>query len=146
LALEWNINQLEDSLVVLRGFGIIDYESQAEVISDAWAQAVVDGNTNGAKKLEKKLDVFAKYGGAYVSIRDQLEYEKKELVDVKSKFMEAKVDAEQDLPFKFIVNNAVKAEKKSYPVRWLIVVVSTLSTFILALLVLLLFESIKRVD
>jgi hypothetical protein len=71
-----------------------------------------------------------------------LEYEKKELVDVKSKFMEAKVDAEQDLPFKF----AVKAEKKSYPVRWLIVVVSTLSTFILALLVLLLFESIKRVD
>jgi hypothetical protein len=34
-----------------------------------------------AKKLEKKLDVFAKYGGAYVSIRDQLEYEKKELVD-----------------------------------------------------------------
>jgi len=146
LALEWNIQRLEDSLVVLRNHGIIDYESQAEVISDAWAQAVVAGNTRGAEKLEKKLDVFAKYGGAYVSIRDQLEFEKKELVDVKSKFMEAKVDAEQDLPFKFIVNNAVKAEKKSYPVRWLIVVISTFSTFILALLVLLLFESIKRID
>lgn len=145
-SLEWSIRQLEDSLVVLRNYGVIDYESQAEVISRAWAEAVTAGNTTGARKLEKKLDVFAKYGGAYVSIRDQLEYEKKELVDVKSKFMEAKVDAEQDLPFKFIVNNAVKAEKKSYPVRWLIVVVSTISTFILALIVLLLFESVKRVD
>jgi capsular polysaccharide biosynthesis protein len=146
LALEWEIGRLEDSLVVLRNFGVIDYESQAEVISRAWAEAVTAGNTTGAKKLEKKLDVFAKYGGAYVSIRDQLEFEKKELVDVKSKYMEAKVDSEQDLPFKFIVNKAVKAEKKSYPVRWLIVVVSTMSTFILALMLLLIFESVKKVE
>ena len=146
LDVEDHILMMEDSLVILRSFGVIDYESQAEVISDAWAQAVVAGNMTGTRKLELKLDDLAKYGGAYVSIRDALEYEKKQLVDINAKYIEAKVDAEQDLAFKFIVNNAVKAEKKSYPVRWLIVIISTISTFVLALLLLIIFENFKRVD
>jgi uncharacterized integral membrane protein len=43
------------------------------------------------------------------------------------------------------VNRAFKAEKKSYPIRWLIVVVSAVSSLILALLAILLIENIKEV-
>ena len=146
LKLDNQIKAYEDSLVIIRSFGVNDYESQAEVMNDAYAQAIAAGNFSGAKKLQEKLDILSKYGGAYVSIRDFLEYEKKELSEIKAKYAEAKVDAEQDLPFKFIVNNAFKAEKKSYPVRWLIVVMSTISTFILALLLLIIVENIKKVE
>jgi hypothetical protein len=50
------------------------------------------------------------------------------------------VDATQSLPHKFVINTAYKAERKSYPIRWLIVVVSTFSVILLAIIFLGLFE------
>lgn len=140
------IKTLEDSLVSLRELGIYDYESQAEVYSDAYAQAVASGTASAKniEKLENKLHILAKYGGAYISIRDFLEFEKKQLSDLKAKYAEAKVDAEQDLPHKFIVNSAYKAEKKSYPIRWLIVVISTFATFIITFLTLAVYDIFKK--
>ncbi len=61
-------------------------------------------------------------------------------------YKDAKVDAEADLPHKFVVNRAFPAEKKSYPIRWLIVFASMISTFILALIILIVFEDIKKKD
>ena len=64
---------------------------------------------------------------------------------VKAKYEEAKVDAEQILSQKFIVNRAVEAEKKAYPIRWLIVVISTVSSMLFAFLLLLIVENIKTI-
>ena len=138
--LKEQIETLEDSLAFLRSKGVVDYESQAEVFNQAYAEAIIAGNTSGANKLESKLEVLYKYGGAYVSIRDFLEFEKKQLSSIKAKHAEAEVDAYQDLPHTFIVNHAMKAEKKSFPIRWLICSVSTISTFIFVLILLLLFD------
>ncbi|MCC6838055.1 MAG: hypothetical protein IT234_05905 [Bacteroidia bacterium] len=71
--------------------------------------------------------------------------QRKQLNLLKSKYDEAKVDAEQILPQKFIVSNAYPAEKKSYPVRWIIVVVSTMATVLIAMITILLIENIKQV-
>lgn len=138
------IQQLEDSLNVLRSFGVVDYESQAEVLTDAYGQAIIQGKAEAARKLEAKLDILAKYGGSYVSIRDYLEFEKKQLSNLKAKYAEALVDATQKLPTKFVVNKAVEAEKKSYPTRWLIVVLSTFSAFILTVLLMVVSDSILK--
>ena len=144
LTLNSQIKVLEDSLTVLRSYGVVDYESQTEVLTDAYGQAIIMDNNSAVRKIQLKLDILAKYGGAYVSIRDYLEYEKKQLSNLKSKYAEAIVDATQTLPTKFVVNQAVKAEKKSYPIRWLIVVVSTFSAFILSLLFLVVYDAIKK--
>jgi Na+/proline symporter len=53
------------------------------------------------------------------------------------------VDAEQNLPQKFMVDRAYKAEKKSYPVRWLIVLVSTFSAFVLAVLGIIVIQTLR---
>lgn len=134
------IKQLEDSLVVLRQFGVLDYESQAERITEQLATAILQGKSAAADKLQNKLDILTKYGGAYISIRDQLEFEKKQLTLIKTKNQEAKVDAESDLTHKFVVNNAFPAEKPCYPIRWLIVIISTISVLILSVLILLTFS------
>lgn len=139
------VKELEDSLNILRGMGINDYESQSEVFNDAYAQAISKGNSKAAKELEGKLKVLAQYGGAYVSIRDQLEHEKEQLSHLRAKYQEAKVDAEQTLPYKFIVDNAFPAEKKSYPIRWLIVAVSTIASFLMAVLGIIMVENFKKV-
>lgn len=139
------VQELEDSLNALRAMGINDYESMAERFTEYYAKAILEGNQRAMSRLEEQLSVLSKYGGAYVSIRDILEHEKKQLSHLRVKYKEAKVDAEQTLPHKFIVNNAVPAEKKSYPVRWLIVLVSTVSAFLFALLIIIASENIRNI-
>lgn len=139
------VKELEDSLNTMREMGVNDYESMSERFNEYYAKAILEGNNRAAEKLAEQLKVLSTYGGAYVSIRDMLEHEKEQLSHLRAKYQEAKVDAEQTLPHKFIVNSAFPAEKKSYPVRWLIVMVSTVSTFIIALLGIIAFESLISV-
>lgn len=124
----------EDSLTILREFGVHDYESQAEMFNRQLAIELARGDGKGVKRLEKKLETLAKYGGPYVSIRDALEHDKKQLSQLKAKYQEAKVDANESLPHTFIINTAYKAEKKTYPLRWLIVLVSTFASLFLAII------------
>lgn len=135
--LQTEINTMEDSLRKIREIGVFDYESQSEMINQQLAIEIAHGNTRGINALEDKLSLLAKYGGAYVSLRDMLEHEKKQLSYLKARYEEAKVDAEENLPQKFIVESAYKAERKSYPVRWIIVLVSTISAFLLSILVII---------
>ncbi len=138
------IKGMEDSLASLRRIGINDYETQAEAYNVQLAIALSKNNNAGVKAIEERLKVLGEYGGSYVSLRDELEHEKKQLSAIKAKYDEAKVDAENNLPAKFVVDRAYKAEKKSYPVRWIIVVVSTMSAFLLAMLVLVVLDGLRK--
>lgn len=146
LKLKEEIKVKEDSLTVLRGLGVHDYESQSEMINRQLAMEIAKGNTANISRLEARLDVLAKYGGPYVSLRDALEHDKKQLSEIKAKYEEAKVDAEQNLPQKFVVSYAYKAERKSYPIRWLIVVISTLGALFLSVLVIITFEQLEQLQ
>lgn len=137
------IKAMEDSLKVINSYGVFDYESQSEVTSEQYAIAIAKNDQRAIKSLEDKLKVIGKYGTAYVSLRDNIFMQRKQLNLLKSKYDEAKVDAEQVLSQKFVVSNAYPAEKKSYPIRWLIVVVSTLSALLIAVITILLVENIK---
>jgi len=81
----------------------------------------------------------------YNSLNKRHEEELKQLSLLKSKYSEAKVDAYNDLPHKYIVNPAQVSEKKSYPIRWLIVSLSTIATFVFAFFLLLLIEKYKSI-
>ncbi len=142
--LKTEIQQMEDSLTKLREAGVNDYETQAEAYNTQLAIALAHNNTSGVHALEEKLKTISENGGAYVSLRDALDFEKKQLGELKIKFEEAKVDAEQELPCKFIVDSAYKAENKTYPVRWLIVVLSTISAILLGILTIIIVENIRR--
>ncbi len=139
-AKEEQINMFKDSLRRIMEKGIYDYESQSEVVNEAYAQAVASGNTKGAERIKEQLDTLAKYGAAYVSLRDFLEFESEQLSALNQKYKEAKVDAEQILTHYFVVNKAIKADKKAKPKRAVIVGVSTLATFILTFIVLIFIE------
>lgn len=139
------IKRMDDSLRTLNSLGIYDYESQSEVVNQQYAIAVSKGDMRAIKSLEEKLAILSKYGAAYMAVRENLLLERKELSNLRVKYNEAKVDAEQSLQRKFVVNSAFPAEKKSSPVRWLIVTVSTLSSFILAVIIVIIFENFSSV-
>ena len=142
--LQNEIRAMEDSLTVLRKMGVNDYETQAEAYNVQLAIALSKNNKEAVRAIEERLKLLGDYGSAYVSLRDELELEKKQLSAIKAKYEEAKVDANQDLPAKFVVDKAYKAERKSYPVRWLIVVLSTVSAFLLSVMTLIIIENFSK--
>ncbi len=140
----WNeMSQLEDSLNTLRKLGVFDYESQVEMLSQQLAVELGKGNTQGVKNIQEQLDILAEYGGASYAINERLDNDRLQLSLVKSKYEEAKMDATQDIPRKFVVTSAFKAERKSYPIRWIILVVTVLSTFVLLIFCIVAYDRLK---
>ncbi len=140
LSLQQHVKEMEDSLTQLRKLGVHDYESQAEMMNQQLAMEIAKGNTRGINALEQKLETLATWGGPYVSIRDALEHEKKQLSYIKARYDEAKIDAYQDIPQKFIVENAYKSERKAYPIMWIIVVLSVIGTLLAGMLLIFVVE------
>ncbi len=108
-------------------------------------QAYVDSkNPEDRAELKKKIDINMKYGAMY----DGLEYMRNEKIvkieDFNISYEQAESDANAKFNHKFIVERAVKADKKEKPKRSVIVLVSTVAAFFIGLFSLLLWEKYKE--
>lgn len=137
------LQQLEDSLSFIMKQGVFDFESQSEVFNNAYATAIIEGKTNAANEFKKQLNSLAQYGSAYVAIRNLLEFEQEQFTLLTQKYKEAKVDAESELTHTYIVDKAYAPDKKSYPKRSIIVVISTITSFVIGFILMILFELYK---
>jgi LPS O-antigen subunit length determinant protein (WzzB/FepE family) len=135
---------MEDSLTTIRRMGLTDFEVEIEQLTKAYYEALAKGNTSVVNQLQKKIDIFQEYGSAYLSLTENLEFEREQLALLRAKYEETKADAEESLTTKFVVNKAWAAEKKAYPIRWLIVLVSTLSAFLVSVLGIIAIENFKK--
>ncbi len=138
------IQNMEDSLAMLMKLGVLDIRSQTEVYSDAHAQAIAKGNTSAIQALEKKIKTLSEHGSRFLSLKENLENERLQLCELKAKYNEAKIDAEERIKNFFVVTNAFPAEKKSYPIRSLIVILATIGSLIMGILALIVFEQLQR--
>lgn len=163
----------EDSLRNLRLLGIFDYTTQSEELNKEFIQyhslyksesaklpiykkyyddkdstvvntmARIRGAEAGVTSLQSQLKQMAQLGGSYFSINEMLWQERSQLAFLKKRFEKARVDVMQTLTQKFTVNKAVKSEKKSYPIRWLIVVFSVISSLLLCIIVITFIENVR---
>lgn len=140
-----HLRQVDDSLTKIRELGLQDFETQIEMLSEQYYKALADNNQKAVKSLEEKLAIFSKYGSAYSALYTNAEYERERLILLRSKYEETMVDATQNIPHKFVVNQAYPAEKKEYPIRWLIVVISTISTFLVTAIIIIAVENYRRI-
>lgn len=138
------IQSLEDSLNYIRSRGVIEYTSQSDAYHQAYASALLQNDQEAIKKLEGKLKIISRYGGAYVTLNQMLENQIKRQSVLQAKYQEALVNYESEMPVKFIVDSAYPAEKKSYPVRWLIVITSTISAFLLSFFLFLFYDTVRK--
>jgi uncharacterized protein involved in exopolysaccharide biosynthesis len=138
-----DIHLYSDSLQQLRQKGVTDYESQATALNTAYANALERGSTQAADAIKKQLNILAVYGGKYVELSQKLQSEIERMSLLKSKYASYKVNIENAIPQIFIVDKARVEEKKVSPKRTIIVMMSTLSTFALALIILLILDNFK---
>jgi hypothetical protein len=76
---------------------------------------------------------------AYATLETETEY----LGLIRGRYLEAQALSQQTMPYTLVVDRAVVAEKKVYPRRSIMVIVSTLSVLVLAALVLFVAEGVK---
>lgn len=131
------INILEDSLQAIKELGVLDNKSEIEAYSKSMAKAIEKGNESAQKKLQEKLDILKKYGTAYDAVYADLKKYRLKYPIIKNKYDEAIVNYNNPMPSKFIVDKAIGNEKKVKPLRILIVIISSVSAFLIALLYLL---------
>jgi capsular polysaccharide biosynthesis protein len=117
-------------------------ESDTGIINN---MARLKGSEASLLDLNRQLKSLERYGGAYNSVKEQLEKENEELVKIRMRYDRSKVDLEEVLPVKFLVNSARPAEKKVYPVRWLAVVLAGTGTVLLAALGLIIMQNIRAI-
>ena len=144
LALREEKEKIVDSLVTLGGLGMNEVEYQSQVYNHQYAMALMNGNKNAMAAIQKKLDVLGRYGGVYLALKNALEYKTEQLTVLETKYKQAKVDAEETLPQKFVVSDAYKAEKNSDPRRWLSIMVSTVAALFMAIIVIMVMEKISN--
>ncbi len=134
------MQQLEDSMQVIRELGVLDYKSEIEAYSKSMAKAIEKGNEGAKTKLQEKLELLKKYGLKYDNLAANLKKYRFKYPVIKGKYDEALVNVSKTLPASFVVEKATINEKKARPFRLVIVLLSTLSAFVFGLLVLLINE------
>lgn len=121
--------------------GITNYEEQSRALAEELYK--VDANTATGRRLQAVQDKLAKYAGEYTYLRETLILELESLSMLRKRFEKAKVDVEKTLPQKFILTSASPAEKKTYPVRSLIVLLVTASVAFFSVVALLILNQLN---
>lgn len=143
-SIDREIARLDDSIKVCMEHGVFDVEEQSNRVMQQYAIAVAQGNNAAISRLNEEQAKLATWGPKLDAWHD-LQFTFREYQSLcKQKMMDAQLDMQGSLPVKFVVDRPAPADKKYYPKKSLIVVVSTLCVFILSVIVLLMIEKIEE--
>ena len=137
------IGHVDDSIKVIMQHGVFDFKTQSERVMQQYAIAVATGNTAGQQRLQAELEKLSTWGPASDALRD-LQFSFREYQSlVKQKMMDAKVDMENNIPTKFVIERAIVPDKKFYPKKSIVMTLSVVSALIITLIVLLVIENLQ---
>lgn len=137
------LSQLETRLDSLRNAtGIISFDEQVPELTRGYMNALANGRGSAAdtKKIEKLYDNFSKDGTQAAFLEDRYRQTLQVIDSLSNQYEFYLMEYEKDITYSHVVEYPFPADKKAYPVRWLIVLLSTISAVFLALLVFLVLD------
>jgi len=142
------VDSLEVKLNFLRTeFHILDYRLQAEEITKGMVRVLAQqgANTSGGKELAQWLKNLSEKGGEFEILdkqQSQFISQKDSIMKIYDQSISA---AQKKIVYGMKVESPVPADKKSYPSRAFIVIISTLAALFFALLAILLIENKRNI-
>ncbi len=121
--------------------GIISFSQQIEGITEGYMLSLSKSSNNAnSKSIKKQLDSFKDHGAEAYLLETKF-VNLNRMVDSLAVVKEvALIEANKDITYSHIVEHPFAADKKTYPVRWMIVAFSILSALFFALLVFLVLD------
>ena len=138
------VQTMEDSMKVLQEMGVYSYVEQITALTEMYGTAIASGHPDRALQLKQQMDFLSKYGATYVNLETNLQEAYIKLNVLRKRYDLMKIDVDSNIPVMRVVDYASAADKKSFPIRWLIVAMSTLSAFVFTFIVLLVLDNFKR--
>ncbi|MBW6535842.1 MAG: hypothetical protein K0B11_12615 [Mariniphaga sp.] len=132
--------------VVRKEFGILDFNRQVEKVTEGYMNALTSGRASSpdAKKIQELYNNMVVKGAETRIMEarfDNLITQIDSLTNLQDLYLS---EFEKDITYAHVVEYPIPVDKKSYPVRWIIVVFSTISAVFLALLVFLVLDYRKN--
>lgn len=132
-----DIDNLKQQLANLgTNYGMANYVGQSREITR--------GYINGSAKANELMRNLQQYGPEAIDLENKIIAEATTYVDVKLDYEQNLRFYYSDLTYSNIVTEPYPADKKSYPVRWVIVALCGLGAFLLTILTLFIIENRKR--
>lgn len=116
-------------------------EDSLQQVGKAISVALARSGGSSMAQISQALSIN---GGTFLTLINHLDHETERLADMRQRFQEARVELSQELPHKFIVDQAYPSEKKAYPKRSIIVMVSTAAAFLFTLILLIIIDSLQQ--
>jgi hypothetical protein len=117
-------------------YGLLEYTNQTREVMRAYLSG---GKSGSAEVLRLKKNLEEK-GAEAIGLRDQMTYEANTYSIMKLDADKALFNFNRDYTYVNVLSKPFVPDKKAYPIRWLIVVFSTLAAFFLAILIIGLIE------
>jgi LPS O-antigen subunit length determinant protein (WzzB/FepE family) len=130
------MKELIDTMSILSSLGVVTNEAYQGL-----TEAFVNSKEKNVKReFKTKMEMSEKYGSTLKSFQIKSEFLSSRIATMKTSYEQAESNANSSLTHKFLVEKAFPADKKAYPIRWLIVIMSTMSTLLLTIIVFLFIE------
>jgi uncharacterized protein involved in exopolysaccharide biosynthesis len=124
-------------------YGLLEYKTQTKEYAKAYLKAVQSGSPRALAESRQMLTALGEKGGEFSALSEHLWRVRGAYNDLKLEYETYLNDVTKVLTYANIVTYPVPADKKSYPIRWLIVVIAVATTVFLSFLVLLFIDSQK---
>ncbi len=132
---------------IRKEYGILDYDLQTEYATERYLDVITTpSNKNSAKEIEPLLNALKEMGGEFKALNEHLWRTRGSYNDLKEQLEQALKDVEKQLTYCNIITQPEIADRKAYPVRWLIVMASVLSAMLTALIFLAVIENARATN
>jgi uncharacterized protein involved in exopolysaccharide biosynthesis len=123
-------------------YGLLDYPNQTREVMRAYLSGGGSGSRGGeVNRLKKNLE---QKGGEREMVSNLMFAIAKDYSAFKLDFDRAVLDENRNYTYVNVLNKPFVADKKGYPVRWVIVVLSALATLFAAIIVIGIIESRRK--
>lgn len=133
---------IQDTMAKLTQLGVVTMDGYEGLVT----QLINSKSEEDKTTTKKKLEMTEMYGSALKSYEIQLEFLEDRIATMASVYEQSETNAFEPISHKFTIEAASLPVRKAYPVRWLIVVVSTVSTVFFAIVLLLFYEKAKELQ
>ncbi len=125
-------------------YGIIDFDGQVRPFAKAYYKALSEGKAGEGSPLAKVKNNLAEKGGEYISLKEHLWRTRGNFNDIKIAYEGSLKDLTKELTYCNVVTHPYPAEKKSSPIRTLLILGFTAAMMFISFLIIIVIEKTKE--
>lgn len=122
-------------------FGLLDYNTQTREVVKRYLRVVsAGGSQSNINELESLMRNLEEKGGDFIALNEHLWRVRNTYNDLKLSYENALKDLNKELSYSNIITQPFPADKKSYPVRWIIVLASVVAALFFAIITMMIID------